>query len=165
MRSPMSLGPLAFHWLTLLQDLVGRAQLPVLALQLLDASLLFAARPAAFARVTRRLNAPAAQGVMGAAELRRDRAVGGVLRIRTVPPDRSIRCADQLELAGVISPLLAVQPNTALAKLGRVLRGLLLRFHKGHPLRVLPSRKPGAFQTAFKGGSAGRNQRSGAGVR
>ena len=126
----MSLGPLARHWLTLLQDLVGRAQFLDLALQLLDPGLLFAARSAAFARVTRRLDAPAAQSVMGAAELRCNRAVGRVV-------------------ARVIGPVFAIQSDAALAELGRVLRGLLLRFHNGHPLRVLLSRKPGTVQNAF----------------
>src|SRR6056297_2175420 len=99
-RSPMSLGPLARHWLTLLQALVGRAQFLDLALQLLDPGLLFAARSAAFARVTRRLDAPAAQSVMGAAELRCNRAVGRVV-------------------ARVIGPVFAIQSDAALAELGR----------------------------------------------
>jgi len=32
----MSLGPLAFHWLTLLQDLIGLTQFPILAFKLFD---------------------------------------------------------------------------------------------------------------------------------
>ena len=55
MRSPMSLGPLAFHWLTLLQDLIGLPQLAVLTLELLDAGPLGARRPDFLARITSRL--------------------------------------------------------------------------------------------------------------
>lgn len=58
--------------------------------------------------------------------------------------------------------MFAIQPNAALAELGRVGRGkLFLRFHSGHPPRVLPSRKPGAVQgiapTYFQPGKPQQN--------
>ena len=62
------------------------------------------------------------------------------------PLDRSIRCADLLELARVIRALFAIQPNPALAELGRVLRGLLPRFHKGHPSRFYSLGNPGRLR-------------------
>jgi hypothetical protein len=39
-----------------------------------------------------------------------------------------------------------IKPDAALAELGRVLQGVLLLFHRAHPLRVLLSGKPGAVQ-------------------
>jgi hypothetical protein len=43
------------------------------------------------------------------------------------------------------------KPNAAFAKFSRVLRGRFFLFHGAHPLRVLPSSKPGAIQFALGG--------------
>ena len=65
--------------------------------------------------------------VMGTAQLRGNRSVGSV-----------VACS--------IRPVIAIQRNAALAELGRVGRGgLLIRFHRGDPLRNLPSRRPWAM--------------------
>jgi hypothetical protein len=45
MRSPVGLNQWRHHWLTLLQDLVGLAQFPDLALQFLDPILLGTCQP------------------------------------------------------------------------------------------------------------------------
>ena len=49
----------------------------------------------------------------------------------------------------VARAVLAIEPDAAIAKLGRVLRGGLLLFHRAHPLRVLLSGKPGAVQARY----------------
>src|SRR6056297_1315444 len=135
-RSPAGSNQWRLHWRTLLQDLVGCSQLAVLALQLLEARFVLGGGTGTPACLTGRLDAPGSQGLMRTTELRSDRAIGRVV-------------------ARVIRPRLAIQTNAALAELGRVLRGgLLRRFDKGHPSRVLLSRKPGALQCALSAGSA-----------
>jgi hypothetical protein len=42
------------------------------------------------------------------------------------------------------------KPNAAFAKFSRVLRGRFFLFHGAHPLRVLPSSKPGAIHIAYE---------------
>lgn len=80
--------------------------------------------------ITRRLQAPSPQGVVGAATLRGNCPISGVF-------------------ARVIGAVLAIQTNATLAELCRPCRGvLLLRVLMGHPRRASPSRKPGAVHRA-----------------
>lgn len=76
---------MAENGLTLLQDLIGLAQFADLALQALDPILLGTCQPGPLPGITFRLLAPDTQAVRRAAKLWRDRLVGGVLRIQTVP--------------------------------------------------------------------------------
>jgi hypothetical protein len=63
MRWPLSLGPMARQWLTLLQDLVGLAQFTDLALQVLDPVFLSTRQTAALTGITFGLLAPDTQAV------------------------------------------------------------------------------------------------------
>ncbi len=63
MRSPVGLNQWRLHWLTLLQDLVGLAQLADLALQFLDPIFLCAGQPGPLPGITFGLLTPDAQAV------------------------------------------------------------------------------------------------------
>src|SRR4051794_37426764 len=110
----------------LAQDLIGLAQLAVLALQGLDALLLRRGRPGPQTLVTLGLADPLAQGLGRAPNFGRDRADGRPLR-------------------GVVAPMIQHHPHRTLPDLRRKLvRGLL--GHGSTFSRVGASGKPGAVQ-------------------
>ena len=65
------------------------------------------------------------------------------------PPDHLIHCADQLELTGIITAVFAEKPDATFAEFSGVTRGIFSLCHRVHPVRVLPSSKPGAVQSAW----------------
>ena len=107
----------------LLQDLVGLVQFPVLTLQRFDPGFLLRGQTIAFASVPRGLNAPRAQRVRGSRQSR------GRLRYRSLNQGDA-RGKDEHRGRG-----------TRLC-----ISGDSLLLHGAHPLRVLPSGKPGAVQ-------------------
>ena len=122
--------------LTLLQDLIGLAQLPNLPLKIFDPILLGGRQASPLSSITFRLLTPNAQTIRRTTKLRRNRAIGCVI-------------------AGVFGTVLTEKPNTTVTQFGRIGGGMFLLRHKAHLRSVLLSGIPGAVQIAVVDGLKG----------